>query len=145
MANKSTRIALWIFLGCSFAAVAGLCVFLYYHSPFESDIALCPVYRYFHLYCPGCGLTRAFYLLLHGHPLLALRQNPVALPLLLFVLYLLLAEIAAYLFPRPILPRPELPFPLILALLGLLIVFAILRNIPAFSFLAPMETIKGIA
>ena len=105
MAKKSTRILLWVFLGTSFLLIGGACFYLYHHSPFESTLAVCPMYRFFHLYCPGCGLTRAFYLLLHGHPLLALRQNPVALPLLLFVLYLLLAEIVSYLFPRPILPR----------------------------------------
>lgn len=145
MAKKRTRILLWIFLGTSFLAIGGACFFLYHHSPFESTLSICPMYRFFHLYCPGCGLTRAFYLLLHGHPLLALRQNPVALPLLLFVLYLLLAEIFSYLFPRPILPRPELPLPLIFIMLGVLVLFAVLRNIPSFSFLAPMESINGIA
>lgn len=35
----------------------------------------CPIYRYLHIQCPGCGTTRAIAALLHGHLVLALRLN----------------------------------------------------------------------
>ena len=39
----------------------------------------CVLYAYFGLYCPGCGGTRAFISLLHGHFLLSLWYHPLVL------------------------------------------------------------------
>ena len=36
---------------------------------------VCPVYRYLHVFCPGCGATRALAALLHGQVGEALRLN----------------------------------------------------------------------
>jgi hypothetical protein len=36
---------------------------------------VCPVYRYLHVLCPGCGATRALAALLHGQVGEALRLN----------------------------------------------------------------------
>ena len=36
---------------------------------------VCPVYRYLHVLCPGCGATRALAALLHGRVGEALRLN----------------------------------------------------------------------
>ena len=36
---------------------------------------VCPIYRYLHLLCPGCGATRALTALLHGRVDEALRLN----------------------------------------------------------------------
>jgi hypothetical protein len=35
----------------------------------------CPIYRYLHIECPGCGTTRAIAAMLHGHFSEALRLN----------------------------------------------------------------------
>jgi hypothetical protein len=35
----------------------------------------CPIYRYLHLQCPGCGSTRAIAALLRGHVAEAMRLN----------------------------------------------------------------------
>ena len=44
----------------------------------------------FHIPCPGCGLTRAFKLILKGHFIQSLKYSVLALPILLFlVLYLI--------------------------------------------------------
>ena len=37
----------------------------------------CVLYTYFGLYCPGCGGTRAFISLLHGHFLQSLWYHPL--------------------------------------------------------------------
>ena len=37
----------------------------------------CLLYQTFHLYCPGCGGTRALYYLLHGHFLTSIKYHPV--------------------------------------------------------------------
>lgn len=42
----------------------------------------CPVYRYLHVLCPGCGATRALAALLHGQVGEALRLNWLIVTLL---------------------------------------------------------------
>lgn len=46
----------------------------------------CPVFSFLHLYCPGCGATRALAALTHGNLAEALRYNAffvILLPVLL--------------------------------------------------------------
>ena len=42
----------------------------------------CPIYRYLHVLCPGCGATRALAALLHGQVSEALRLNWLIMALL---------------------------------------------------------------
>lgn len=58
------------------------------------DITLCPTKLLFGIPCPGCGMTRACLLLLHGDILEAIKMNPniliafpfiVGVPLLCFM------------------------------------------------------------
>ncbi|MDE7223347.1 MAG: DUF2752 domain-containing protein [Acetatifactor sp.] len=64
-----------IFLGMSLVAGA---LFYYVLLPHLS-LPPCVLYAYFGLYCPGCGGTRAFISLLHGHFLLSLWYHPLVL------------------------------------------------------------------
>lgn len=48
---------------------------------------VCSFYNLTGLYCPACGMTRAFYELLHGRILQSLRMNPA-----------LMTGLASYLF-----------------------------------------------
>jgi uncharacterized membrane protein YfcA len=50
----------------------------------------CPVFRYLHVLCPGCGATRALAALLHGEIAQALHYNAFVVFLLPVVLYCLL-------------------------------------------------------
>jgi hypothetical protein len=87
------------------------------------------------LLCPGCGGTRALYHLLHGHVMVALHLNAllvISLPLLTWLgVRFAMGEISPPLTTHPISPK-WLWFSLALA-----VVFAILRNLPAFAWLAP--------
>ena len=87
------------------------------------------------LNCPGCGGTRAAYQLLHGHLLQALRDNA------LFVLILAaLAARGAWFVARKIRRQPAtlaVPPKVLWGFLIVAIVFSVLRNLPAFSFLSP--------
>jgi hypothetical protein len=85
--------------------------------------------------CPGCGGTRAAYQLLHGHLLPALRDNA------LFILVLVALSLRGVWFvARKIRQQPAnlaVPPKVWWAFLVLAIVFSVLRNLPAFSFLSP--------
>ena len=39
------------------------------------------------LYCPGCGGTRAFFSLLHGHPVLSFMYNPIVLYFVFVIIF----------------------------------------------------------
>lgn len=47
----------------------------------------CIFHEFTGLYCPGCGGTRAFFALLHGHPVLSFRYNPVVEYFLFFFIF----------------------------------------------------------
>ena len=47
----------------------------------------CPFHELFHIYCPGCGGTRALFELLHGHILTSLYCNPAIFLGLILILY----------------------------------------------------------
>ena len=93
---------------------------------------------YFHLLtgwqCPGCGGLRAMHRLLHGDVLAALQFNALAVIALPGCGWLLFQEFRArrqgrahrFLTPRWVWIG-----------LALLLVFSVLRNLPAFAFLSP--------
>ncbi len=82
------------------------------------------------LHCPGCGMTRAFGALIELKPYQAIRYNALLLLIPLYGIYCVLkykhikyANIIIYI------------------LLGIIIIYGILRNIPMFSYLAPTDII----
>ena len=84
--------------------------------------------------CPSCGATRGLYALLHGHLLTALRDNALLVAALVLLplrgvwwLRNNSAGAAGSFFPAVWL------WPLLAGLL----VFGVLRNLPAFAFLSP--------
>lgn len=97
----------------------------------------CPLHALTGWLCPGCGSTRALWLLVHGQFLPAIRENALAvlsLPLVLF-------DLAAILNRRwPTLSSRIRPTG-IWALLLVVILFAVLRNLPfaPFTLLAPID------
>jgi Protein of unknown function (DUF2752) len=87
----------------------------------------CPVFRYLHVYCPGCGATRALAALLHGRIAEALHYNALVV---LLVPMLAAYFAAAYgkargdeVFTWPRVPAMALP-----ALLVMSAAFGVLRN-----------------
>ena len=90
------------------------------------------------LYCPGCGALRAVHQLLHGRLKAALGYNPLFVVSLPFLAYGLTSELLAAL-NRKRLPRVFASPKWGWVLLGIVIAFWILRNIPVYPFtlLAP--------
>lgn len=95
----------------------------------------CPVLALSGLYCPGCGSLRALHALAHGDLVTALERNP------LFVVALAFLVVA---FPSWALGRwrgtslswdPSIK--VISLVLGLVVAFTVLRNVPGWTWLSP--------
>ena len=97
----------------------------------------CPLYSLTGLLCPGCGSQRAFSALLHGHFLEALQFNCLLIATLPLLLYSFAYQLSSRLRNRQ--PVQKIVYsPLFTKLLVIIIcTFWLLRNLPAFSFLAP--------
>jgi hypothetical protein len=120
------------------AATAAVCL-LWACNPATSRIfPPCPFLGLTGFYCPGCGSLRALHQLLHGNLRMAVALNPLAVLLLPFLGYGALSR-ASMLVRRQPLPHFFLPAVWIRILLGGLLLFGVLRNIPAYPFrwLAP--------
>jgi uncharacterized protein DUF2752 len=88
----------------------------------------CPVYRYLHIYCPGCGATRAMAALLHGRLAEAAHDNVLLLVLLPFLLaYFLFVYWSAMRLNRVV--WPPVPKRAVLCLLVVAAIFTVVRNV----------------
>jgi hypothetical protein len=119
-------------------AAGGLSV-IYLLDPSSSDLyPPCPFLSLTGFYCPGCGTLRALHQLTLGHPVAALDLNPLMVLLLPFVAYFLASHAMLAVTGRPLrkfFVRPAL----IWTLLGVILVYWLLRNLPGYPFtlLAP--------
>ncbi len=100
-------------------------------------VAVCAFYELTGLYCPGCGSGRAVYALLHGDWRGAFRHNWLLLPLGVPAGLVFLHEYARMLLPGLGLKPVRVPSRLAAGCCALIVLFWILRNLPAFAFLAP--------
>ena len=98
---------------------------------------LCLFYELTGLYCPGCGSGRAALALLRGRVGEAFGHNALAMLFLPPCAYLLLREYLRFVFPGLGLRPTALPAWAGWVSLALILVFWVLRNLPAFAFLAP--------
>lgn len=90
---------------------------------------LCPSLRWFGLYCPGCGSTRATYFLLHADVESAIRHNPllvfVGVPVLMWLMFTLASSM--FWARKPIIFSPRwFAWAVAIALVS----YGIVRNIP---------------
>lgn len=81
-------------------------------------------------YCPGCGMTRASLAILEGDIYQSFRFNMLIFILLpLFILFYALEKKG----------KVKASKSLMFGMLTLTLAFGVLRNLPAFSWLSPME------
>lgn len=120
-----------VVLAVAALAIAGMLSLL---DPFGASSVLPPCFFHTltHLYCPGCGTTRALHALLHGQLALAVQMNPltvIVLPLIPLMLWNTMCPERTW-FARVSDARLWLP---------LVVAFAVLRNLPwePFIWLAP--------
>lgn len=90
------------------------------------------------LHCPGCGTTRALHQVLHGNLSAAFALNPLMILAIPPLAYAAVSTSVRRLSGRQI-PTVFIPAAWIWGLLGVVILFWVLRNIPAYpmNLLAP--------
>lgn len=133
MQYKRCQKALVIIAPFAAAAVCGAAAYLILRYV---TLWPCPSLTLLHIYCPGCGSTRAVAALLHGDLLLALRQNSV-IPVMLLMAVLYYLEFALKVwgvrFRFPVIHNKVF----ITALFVCWLIYAVVRNfVPA---IAPIE------
>lgn len=104
----------------------------------------CTLHSVTGLHCPSCGNTRAAKALLNGDLVGAFRQNPAFVIALPFLALGALRLWIAWVFPALLRPLPfTWRYAYSVALIGLVVLFGVVRNIPVepFTFLAP-EPVK---
>ncbi len=101
----------------------------------------CPIYKIFHLYCPGCGITRAIISITKFNFYQAFRYNPFVVILLPFIFIYIFYTIYIYLFDKQNKIIKKIPSSIYYVLIILLIIYGILRNINMFSWLAPTKIV----
>lgn len=113
------------------ALLAGAVIFYFFGGRLAglySRLNVCVLHEVFHLYCPGCGGTRALFALFQGHPLRSFLSNPAVLLGLALLAYYEIRAAAALLkkdigiYARAS-TKPLAAFPFVL------IAFAVFRNI----------------
>ncbi len=97
-------------------------------SPHAKWLPKCMFHQLTGLYCPGCGATRALSAMLHGDVKASLHNNALLFPLLGLVVFLIVK------------PQTSLKRPVAAAIIAVVLLFTILRNIPfaPFTYLAPV-------
>lgn len=125
------------------AAVAAACAFagalyLYSHDPYEHPLP-CFYLMLTGFYCPGCGAGRACYSILHGRFQDAFCYNPLMVILLPLLLLYIVARTLDWVITGGDHVDYKISIRFLVALLILVFVYWIVRNIPVYPFtlLAP--------
>ena len=119
-AKTGMRIFAW-------SSLAGAAVLYFFPPEDYSFYPQCPVFRYLHVYCPGCGATRALSALLHARIAEALHYN--ALVVLLAPALLAYFAVAYWKSSGDeVFIWPPVPGTVLTALLVLSAAFGVLRN-----------------
>lgn len=133
--KRSVRAALLLGAAAVFAAGA---LYLYFHDPYQYPLP-CIIKLLTGLYCPGCGAGRACFSILHGKFFDAFCYNPLLVILLPFAGGYIAARGIDWAVTGGNHIDGKISIKLLLALLIIILVYGILRNIPVFPFslLAP--------
>ncbi|MEO7100995.1 MAG: DUF2752 domain-containing protein [Luteolibacter sp.] len=125
--------ALWVALGGLFLAAAATA--LYQRGPYgQAWLPVCTFHQLTGLNCPGCGMTRAAHATLHGRIGEAFRFNPVGMVLLPMAGVGIAIDLVGWIREKPLPFRLNVGARGAWAIVWILVVFWILRNIPYWPF-----------
>ena len=112
--------------------------FLYYKIYNIYHIGIpCIFYKLTGLYCPGCGITRAFFSLMQLDFKRAIHNNLLIIIVVPFLLYYLIIKLKNWITFKKI--DNIYPNFLWYILVAITIIFGILRNFSIFSIIAPIK------
>ncbi|HTR42702.1 MAG TPA: DUF2752 domain-containing protein [Pseudomonadales bacterium] len=118
-------------------AVFGAAVLFFFDPTKNNFYPICQFHLLTGLYCPGCGATRASYQLLHGNFSTALHDNALYVVSLMALAVRGIWFLKRRFYHQPV--RFFIPPYALWTFLGVAIIFVVLRNMPVFSFLAPLQ------
>ena len=126
-----------IFAGTVLAATAvGVGAMVFFFNPSTHGFyPVCLFHSLTGLNCPGCGMTRALYALLHGNFRMALKDN--ALFVLAFAVLILAGVRFLWLKVNNRSATFIVPAKVLWLFLATTFVFAVIRNLPGFEWLSP--------
>lgn len=132
ISDNSNSVRVLAFAGIGAIALgAGV---VWYFDPTQTAIfPACPLYKTTGFACPGCGLTRGLHALMHGDVLTALDFNAL-IPLYLLLFGYLVATLFSLAFRGRGIVRLDRNLYLLWGMIGVLILFGILRNLPFYPF-----------
>lgn len=116
---------------CILVGIGFLC-FLLYHGfdfQFSGHLSTCFMNAFWHIYCPGCGGTRAIDYLLHGQLLKSLASHPVIVYLAALFLSYFLPATYTYVMKRNGKKYYRFHPWTLFVLLGIIVGFFVLRNL----------------
>jgi hypothetical protein len=112
---------------------AGSAVVAYFDPAKDGVFPLCPLFAITGLACPGCGLTRGFHALFHGDVLTALDFNAL-LPVWAAIIFWVWLSCLVLAVRGKGLPMWATEPKFLYGFGTALLVFGVLRNIPAYPF-----------
>ena len=98
----------------------------------------CPIYTIFHVYCPGCGVTRMLGALLKGNFYQAFRYNPLVFMLLPFIIFYIVDLIHSKITKKELYTN-RVNNKVYYVLIVILLIYGLLRNIDGFEVLRPTK------
>lgn len=96
----------------------------------------CPIYKTTGIYCPGCGLTRSCVRLIHFDFYRSFRNHP---GFFVGAVTWIIISVFAFIGKPKCFRNSKVNLTILCITLGLYILFSIIRNIPGFEFLQPID------
>ena len=133
--NRSRQLMFTAAAWLTLVAGAGFLFFFNPASPSNQFFPKCPFRLITGMQCPGCGSTRAFYQLLHLHPVAAFKLNPLMILTLPFIVYGFLGYTRSAVTGQPH-RRVFIPSIYLWGWLAVMIFFWVFRNTPWYPFVS---------
>ena len=118
----------WLANLAAFTVAAAACVVLRFPPASSGFYPRCPIFLWLHIYCPGCGGTRALAALLHGRLDEAMHWNAMVVLFFPFAAVFLALTYWRAMRATTFL-WPTIPDSLLKLSLGLIAIFTVVRNL----------------